>query len=92
MDFDTSKAKAELHESDGIIPEFGYHVIWNRVLEQVLLTKGELATQRGRDRHAVAHAVVLNSKKHPDKTVGYLPRKLLGLCSMIIDQGGDIVL
>ena len=66
----------------------GYHVICNGVLGQVLLTKGELATKRGRDRHAV----VVNSKKHSDKTVGHLPRKLSGLCSMFIDQGGDIAL
>ena len=68
--------------------ECGYHVIWNGVLGQVLLTKGELATQRGRDRHAI----VVNSQKHTDKTVGHLPRNLSGLCSMFIDQGGDIAL
>ena len=66
----------------------GYHIIWKGVLGQVLLTKGELATQCGCDRHAV----VVNSKKHSDKTVGHLPRKLSGLCSMFIDQGGAIAL
>ena len=50
-----------------------YHVIWKGVLGQTLLSKEELATQRGRYRHAV----VVNSKKHSDKTVGHLPRKLL---------------
>ena len=46
----------------------GYHVIWNGVLGQVLLTEGELATQHGRDRHAVA----VNLKKYSGKTVGHL--------------------
>ena len=31
-------------------------------------------------------------RKHSDKTVGKLPRKLLGLYSMFIDQGGYIAL
>ena len=46
--------------------EHGYHVIWNGVLGQVLLTKGELTTQRGRDHNAV----VVNLQKQADKTVG----------------------
>ena len=45
------KTKAELKamelRQDSCI--HGYHVIWNAVLGQVLLTKGELATQRGRE-------------------------------------------
>ena len=49
----------------------GYHVIWNAVLGQVLLTKGELAMQSGRDRHAVA----VSSKKHSCKTVPRAPTK-----------------
>ena len=68
--------------------ERGYHVIWNEILGQVLLIKRKLATQRGRDRHAV----VVNLQKHADKTIGHLPRKLSGLCSMFIDQGGGIAL
>ena len=46
-----SKAKAELKamelRQNSCIR--GYHIIWNGVLGQVLLTKGELATQRGRE-------------------------------------------
>ena len=84
------KAKAELKTMELRQDSFirGYHVIWNGFLGQVLLTKGELATQRGCDRHAI----VLNLKKHSDKTVGHLPIKLSRLCSMFIDQGGDIAL
>ena len=62
----------------------GYHVIWNTVSGQVLLTKGELATYMA----AVVMPLAVNSKKHSDKAVGHLPR----LCSMFIDQGGDIAL
>ena len=60
----------------------GYHIIWNAVLRQVLLTKGELAMQHGHNRHSIA----VNSKKHSGKT------PILRLCSMFIDQGGDIAL
>ena len=45
MDFPTSKAKSELKamelRQDSCIR--GYHVIWNAVLGQVLLTEGDLA-------------------------------------------------
>ena len=39
----------ELHQNSCV---HGYHVIWNAVLGQVLLTEGELATQRGHDHQA----------------------------------------
>ena len=60
----------------------GYHIIWNAILGQVLLTKVELVILRGCDCHAVA----VNSKKHSGKT------PISRLCSMFIDQGGDIAL
>ena len=65
-----SKAKAgliamELRQDSCI---HGYHALWNAVLGQVLLTEGEVSTQRGHDRHAVA----VNSKKHSGKIVEYL--------------------
>ena len=42
----------------------------------------KLAIQRGHNRHVVA----VNSKKHSGKT------PISRLCSMFIDQGGDIAL
>ena len=63
----------------------GYHVyneIWTAVLGEVLETEEEL--QNVTDRYAMA------VKKHTGETVGHLPRKISRLCSMFMDQGGDI--
>ena len=63
----------------------GYHVYnekWTAVLGEFLITERELHNMA--DRYAVA------VKKHSGETVGHLPRKILRLCSMFIDQGGDI--
>ena len=45
------KAKAKLKVVELCQDSFihGYHIVWNAVLGQVLLTKGEIATQRGRE-------------------------------------------
>ena len=51
------------------------------VLGEVLITERELHNMA--DRYAVA------VKKHGE-TVGHLPRIISRLCSMFIDQGGDI--
>ena len=49
---------------------------------EVLLTQTEL--------HNVTDRYAVTVKKHSGKTVGHLPRKILRLCSMFIDQGRDI--
>ena len=63
----------------------GYHIYnekWTVVLGEVLITERELHNMA--DRYAIA------VKKHSGETVGHLPRKILRLFSMFIDQGGDI--
>ena len=63
----------------------GYHVyneIWTAVLGEVLITEREL--------HNVADRYAVAVKKHSGETVGHLPRKISRLCSIFIDQGGDI--
>ena len=63
----------------------GYHVyneIWTAVLGEVLLTERELRNVV--DRYAVA------VRKHSGEIVGYLPKNISRMCSMFIDQGGDI--
>ena len=63
----------------------GYHVyneIWTAVFWEVLITEREL--------HNVAYHYAVAVKKHSGETVGNLPRIILRLCSMFIDQGGDI--
>ena len=63
----------------------GYHVydeIWTAVLGEVLITEREL--------HNVADRYAVAVKKHSGETVGHLPKKILMLCSMFIDKGGDI--
>ena len=56
--------------------------IWTAVLGEVLITEREL--------HNVADCYAVAVKKHSGETVGHLPRKISRLCSMFIDQGGDI--
>ena len=63
----------------------GYHVynkIYTAVLGEVLETKREL--------HNVTDCYAVAVKKHSGETVGHLPRKISRLCSMFMDQGGDI--
>ena len=72
----------ELHQNCCI---HGYHVyneIWTAVLGEVLITE--------RDFHNMADCYAVAVKKHSGETVGHLPRKISRLCSVFIDQGGDI--
>ena len=63
----------------------GFHVyneIWTAVFGERLFTERELHNVV--DRYAVAVT------KDSGETVGHLPRKISRLCSMFIEQGGDI--
>ena len=72
----------ELHQDSCVC---GYHIyndIWTSVLKEVLLTQREL--------HNVIDCYAIAVKNHSGDTIGHLPRKISRLCSMFIDQDGDI--
>ena len=63
----------------------GYHVyseMWTTVFGEILFPERELNNVV--DQYAVAVT------KDSGETVGHFPRKISRLCSMFIEQGGDI--
>ena len=63
----------------------GYHVyeeIWTAVF-------GELNTEREIGNNVDQYAVAV--KKDSGETVGHLPKKILQMCSMFIQEGGEIL-